>query len=163
MPYNVIQTLIDPLWEKGINSYFKATNLSRLDDELIDRSDELHLAAPGPQCEIHVHQMGGAVARVPEGATAFAERSMPFVLNAVTGWHDAAEDRRTRQWSRDVIEAAADASTGRAYVNFLGDTDAARSSYGADTYDRLVALKNEYDPSNVFRLNQNIEPSASGG
>ncbi len=160
MPYHVIQTLIDPLWGKGINSYFKATNLSRLDDELIDRLTDLHLAAPGPQCEIHVHQMGGAVARVPDDATAFAERSMPFVLNAVTGWHDAAAGEAHRTWSRAVVDAAADATTGRAYVNFLGDTDAARSSYGTDTYDHLVSLKNDYDPSNVFRLNQNIEPSA---
>ena len=158
MPYNVIQTLIDPLWPKGINSYFKATNLSRLDDELIERLSELHLGAPGPQCEIHVHQMGGAIARVADGATAFAERSMPFVLNAVTGWHDAAVGDAHRDWARDVVAAAADATTGRAYVNFLGDTDAARSSYGEETYDRLVALKNDYDPSNVFRLNQNIEP-----
>src|SRR6266508_666725 len=76
MPYTVIQTLIDPLWGKGIHSYFKATNLARLDDELIDRLCELHRQAPGPQCEIHVHQMGGAVARVSEDATAFVERSM---------------------------------------------------------------------------------------
>ena len=162
MPYQVIQSLIDPLWPKGINSYFKATNLASLDDALIDRLQELHLAAPGPQCEIHVHQMGGAVARVSEDATAFAERSMPYVLNAVTGWHDAAAGPAHQQWSRDVIEAAADWSTGRAYVNFLGDTDAGRSSYGDETYARLVALKNDYDPSNVFRLNQNIAPAAEG-
>jgi FAD/FMN-containing dehydrogenase len=162
MPYQVIQTLIDPLWPKGINSYFKATNLSALDDELIDRLCDLHLAAPGPQCEIHVHQMGGAVARVGDDATAFAERSMPFVLNAVTGWYDADAGDAHREWARDVIAAAANASTGRAYVNFLGDSDAGRSSYGDETYDRLVALKNEYDPSNVFRLNQNIEPQAGG-
>jgi FAD/FMN-containing dehydrogenase len=61
---------------------------------------------------------------------------------------------------RNVIDAAADASTGRAYVNFLGDAGSARSSYGTDTYARLLALKREYDPTNVFRLNQNIEPSA---
>jgi FAD/FMN-containing dehydrogenase len=162
MPYHMIQTLIDPLWGKGINAYFKATNLSRLDDALIDRLADLHLAAPGPQCEIHVHQMGGAVGRVAENATAFAERSMPFVLNAVTGWHDAAAGSSHREWARDVIDAAADATTGRAYVNFLGDTDAARSSYGAETYARLVALKNDYDPSNVFRLNQNVEPDGAG-
>jgi FAD/FMN-containing dehydrogenase len=158
MPYHVIQTLIDPLWVKGINSYFKATNLSDLDDELIGRLTELHLAAPGPQCEIHVHQMGGAVGRVAEDATAFAERSMPFLLNAVTGWHDASAGDAHRDWSRDVIGAAADASTGRAYVNFLTDPNAAKTSYGEETWDRLVALKNEYDPRNVFRLNQNIEP-----
>ena len=160
MPYQVIQSLIDPLWPKGINSYFKATNLAKLDDDLIGRLRDLHLAAPGPQCEIHVHQMGGAVARVADDATAFAERSMPFVLNAVTGWHDPSVGAAHEQWARDVIEAAADSSTGRAYVNFLGDTGAARSSYGAETYARLAALKNEYDPSNVFRLNQNIAPGS---
>jgi hypothetical protein len=161
MPYQVIQTLIDPLWPKGIQSYFKATNLARLDEELIGRLCELHRTAPGPQCEIHVHQMGGAIARVGEGETAFAERSMPFLLNAVTGWHDPAQADAHVEWARDVIAAASDASTGRAYVNFLGDSDAARSSYGDETYARLVALKNEYDPTNVFRLNQNIEPSGS--
>ena len=57
-----------------------------------------------------------------------------------------------------MIEVASEASTGRAYVNFLGDADATRSSYGAETYKRLVELKNQYDPTNVFRLNQNIEP-----
>ena len=110
------------------------------------------MAAPGPQCEIHVHQMGGAVARVGDGDTAFAERSMPYVLNAVTGWHDPADAEAHIEWARAVIEAASAASTGRAYVNFLGDADAARSSYGEETYSRLVALKNEYDPTNVFRL-----------
>src|SRR6478736_1144827 len=161
MPYQAIQTLIDPLWEKGIHAYFKATNLARLDDELIERLCALHLEAPGPQCEIHVHQMGGALARVPEGATAFAERSMQFLLNAVTGWRDPADAESHTEWARAVIEAGASASTGRAYVNFLGDPNGARSSYGDETYARLVALKNAYDPTNVFRLNQNIDPSAA--
>jgi FAD/FMN-containing dehydrogenase len=161
MPYTAMQTLIDPLWPKGIHAYFKATNLARLDDELIERLCEAHEAAAGPQCEIHVHQMGGAVARVDDGATAFSERSMPFVLNAVTGWHDAAQGPAHTQWARDVIDAAASASTGRAYVNFLSDADAARSSYGDETYARLLALKREYDPTNVFRLNQNIAPEAN--
>jgi FAD/FMN-containing dehydrogenase len=159
MPYNVIQTLIDPLWAKGIHAYFKATNLLRLDDQLVDRLCELHLAAPGAQCELHVHQMGGAVGRVADAATAFAERSMPFVLNAVTAWHDPEVGQAHRDWARTAIAAASDASTGRAYVNYLGDTDAAQTSYGADTYARLVSLKNDYDPTNVFRRNQNIEPA----
>lgn len=161
MPYQVIQTLLDPLWPKGIHAYFKATNLARLDEDLIDRLCEIHLAAPGPQCEIHVHQMGGAVARIEDEATAFAERSMPFVLNAVTGWHDSEAGPAHREWARTVIAAGTDASTGRAYVNFLGDPDAARTSYGKNTYDRLVSLKDRYDPTNVFRLNQNIAPTGS--
>jgi hypothetical protein len=158
MPYRVIQTLIDPLWGKGIHSYFKATNLARLDDELVDRLVEIHLESPGPQCEIHVHQMGGAVGRVDESATAFAERSMPFLLNAVTAWRGDGAGGAHRAWARRVIAAAADASTGRAYVNYLGDPGAARSSYGRETFARLVALKNAYDPTNVFRLNQNVDP-----
>jgi FAD/FMN-containing dehydrogenase len=160
MPYTAMQALIDPLWPKGIQAYFKATNLARLDDELIERLCEAHEAAAGPQCEIHVHQMGGAVARVDDGATAFSERSMQYVLNAVTGWHDAAQGPTHKQWARDVIDAAASASTGRAYVNFLSDAGGARSSYGDATYERLKALKREYDPTNVFRLNQNIAPEA---
>jgi FAD/FMN-containing dehydrogenase len=159
MPYMAMQTLIDPLWPKGIHAYFKASNLARLDDALIDRLCELHLSAPGPQCEMHVHQMGGAVARVGDGDTAFPERSMPFVLNAVTGWQDPDGTEAHTAWARAVIDAAAQASTGRAYVNFLGDADAARSSYGAETYERLVELKRDYDSTNVFRLNQNIEPN----
>ncbi len=85
---------------------------------------------------------------------------MPFVLNAVTGWHDPSEDKAHTEWARAVISAASGASTGRAYTNFLGDADAARSSYGDDTYAQLAELKAEYDPTNVFRLNQNIEPAA---
>jgi FAD/FMN-containing dehydrogenase len=161
MPYSVIQTLLDPLWEKGVHAYFKATNLARLDDELIERLCALHRQAPGPQCEIHVHQMGGAIARVGEGDTAFAERSMPYVLNAVAAWRDPDEADSHRTWVRAVIEAASEASTGRAYVNYLGDANAARASYGEETYARLAALKERYDPTNVFRRNQNIEPAGA--
>ena len=162
IPYRAIQTLLDPLWPKAIRAYFKATNLAQLDDALVDRLCEIHLAAPGSQCEIHVHQMGGAMGRVADGATAFAERSMPFVLNAATAWHEPAEDEAHRQWARAAIDAATSSSTGRAYINYLGDTDQARRSYGEETYARLVSLKNKYDPTNLFRLNQNIQPQADG-
>ncbi len=158
MPYTAMQSLIDPLWPKGIHAYFKASNLSGLDDATIEALCRLHVEAPGPGCEIHVHQMGGAVGRVPEGATAFGERP-PFVLNAVTGWHDPELADAHVAWARAVNEAAAALATGRAYVNFLGDAGAARSAYGPETYARLVALKDEYDPTNVFRLNQNVAPS----
>jgi FAD/FMN-containing dehydrogenase len=162
MPYEAMQSILDPLWPKGIRAYFKASNLARLDDDLIDRLSEVHLAAPGPQAEIHVHQMGGAVARVAEGATAFPERSMPFVLNTVAAWQDPAAGDPHRKWVRWAISAAEEASTGRAYVNYLGDRDAARAAYGAETYDRLAELKGRYDPTNVFRLNQNVEPALRG-
>lgn len=160
MPYTFIQGLLDPLWPKGINAYFKAANLARLSDETIDSLAALHLDTPGPQCEIHVHQMGGAVGRVGQGDTAFPERSMPFVLNAVTGTPEPELLGAHSDWARSVVAAAKADETGRAYVNFLGDDGEAESAYGEETYRRLVALKDEYDPTNVFRLNQNIEPSA---
>src|SRR5262249_34505624 len=134
MPYHAMQTLLDPLWPKGTHAYFKATNLAQLDDELIRRLGEVQLAAPGPQCEIHVHQMGGAVGRVADDATAFGDRSMPFLLNAVTGWHDPSHGEAHTNWARTVIKSASDASTGRAYVNFLGDPGAAQAAYGEAIY-----------------------------
>jgi len=163
MPYTVMQSLIDPLWAKGIRSYFKATNLSRLDDALIDKLCELHLATPGPQCEIHVHQMGGAFARVADDASSFGERSMPYVLNAVTGWHDESADDAHVAWAREVIASATNASTGHGYTNFQGDSGVARTAYDASTYARLAALKAQFDPTNVFALNQNIEPAPQNG
>jgi hypothetical protein len=158
MPYSVMQSLIDPLWPKGIQSYFKSTNLARVDDELIEKFVDLHHDTPGPQCEIHVHQMGGALAEVGEDATAFGDRSMPFLLNAVTGWQDTSLSDAHIAWARAVNAAALPSSTGRSYVNFQGDSDTAKSSYGSETYARLLSLKREYDGTNVFRLNQNIDP-----
>jgi FAD/FMN-containing dehydrogenase len=160
MPYQFIQGLLDPLWPKGINAYFKAANLARLSDETIDSLVALHQDTPGPQCEIHVHQMGGAVARIGQADTAFPERSMPYVLNAVTGTPEAELLGAHTEWARTVVASAKDDETGRAYVNFLGDGGEAESAYGEETYRRLVALKDEYDPTNVFRLNQNVAPSA---
>jgi FAD/FMN-containing dehydrogenase len=160
MPYTAMQSLLDPLWPKGMHAYFKASNLAELDDETIGALCRLHLEAPGTGCEIHVHQMGGAVGRVSDDGTAFGERA-PFVLNAVAGWHDPTLTAAHVAWARNVNEAAAAAATGRAYVNYLGDEGSARAAYGPENYARLVALKDEYDPTNVFRLNQNVAPSGS--
>ena len=101
MPYTMMQSLIDPLWPKGIQAYFKATNLAQLDDALIDALCRIHLEAPGAQCEIHVHQMGGAMARVADDASSFGERSMPYVLNAVTGWQDSSDAQAHMEWARE--------------------------------------------------------------
>ena len=104
--------------------------------------------------------MGGAVARVGEGDTAFPERSMPFVLNAVTGWQDPDETAAHTAWARTVIAAAPtrrpDAPTSTSSV-----TPTRRGRRTGPTPTRAsLALKREYDPTNVFRLNQNIEPDA---
>jgi FAD/FMN-containing dehydrogenase len=160
MPYTFIQSLLDPLWPKGINAYFKGTHLAGLSDETIDSFVKLHQEAPGPQCEIHVHQMGGAVGRVGAADTAYPERSMEYVVNTVTGTPNPAELAANTEWARAVIASAKGDETGRRYVNFLSEASDAQSAYGEETYARLVALKDEYDPTNVFRLNQNVAPSA---
>lgn len=160
MPYQFIQGLLDPLWPKGINAYFKGTHLAGLSDETIDSFARLHQDTPGPQCEIHVHQMGGAVGRVGVDETAYPERSMEYVVNVVTGTANPAELGANTEWARTVIASAKADETGRQYVNFLSEAGDAEAAYGGEKYARLVALKNEYDPTNVFRLNQNIAPSA---
>lgn len=85
---------------------------------------------------------------------------MQYVVNAVTGTGDPAELGANTEWARTVIASAKADETGRRYVNFLSEPADAEAAYGAETYRRLVALKDEYDPTNVFRLNQNIAPSA---
>ena len=159
MPYTTMQSLLDPLWERGVHAYFKATNLARLDDELIDTLCAFHLDTPGPQAR-DPRPPDGRRSRPrrrrrrphsPSGrCRSCSMRSRPPASPSADGAH--------AEWARAVIAAAAGSSTGRAYVNFLGDPDAARSGYGEETYARLVALKNEYDPTNVFRRNQNIAP-----
>jgi FAD/FMN-containing dehydrogenase len=156
MPYGAMQTLIDPLWPKGLQAYFKAANLRRVDDATIAALVPLHLDAPGPQCEIHVHQMGGAVALVAEEATAFGDRSMPFLVNAVTGWREPADADSHIAWARRVVDAVQPAATGRSYVNFTGEADAAGTYYAAEALQRLRAVKAQFDPLNVLRLNQNV-------
>ena len=133
MPYNVMQTLLDPLWAKGIQAYFKAANVRELDDALIDNLVALHAqAARGRRPRSTSIRWAARSRACPRTRPAFPERSMPFVVNCVTGWHDAVgSPTRTSTWARAVIDVGdAESSTGRAYVNFLGDPTAAESAYG---------------------------------
>jgi FAD/FMN-containing dehydrogenase len=98
---------------------------------------------------------------VPAHATAFGDRSAPFVLNIVAStFTDEGYDEAV-DWAQATYGALAPALTGGAYVNFLSNEgeERVRAAYGPSTYERLVALKDEYDPTNVFRLNQNVQPS----
>jgi FAD/FMN-containing dehydrogenase len=161
LPYAAMQGLIDPLWGPGAHSYMKAGWLGGLDDGAIDALVRYHQTATSPKSEIHVHHMGGAVARVPAAATAFGDRSAPFLLNVIASTFTADGYDGAVAWAQELHRAMGPSLTGGSYVNFLsaeGD-ERVRAAYGAN-YDRLVALKDEYDPTNLFRLNQNIRPSA---
>ena len=160
IPYVAMQSLIDPLWGPGAHSYFKAGFMGGLDDAAIDTLVRYHGTVTSPKSEIHIQHLGGAIARVPAGATAFGDRSAPFVLNVIASTFTADGYDDAVGWAQDLYGAMAPSLTGGTYVNFLSNEgdDRVRAAYG-DKYDRLVALKDEYDPTNLFRLNQNIKPS----
>jgi hypothetical protein len=103
--------------------------------------------------------MGGAVARVEESATAFNGRDAGFTFNINGNSQTADGFEAERQWARDYWSALAPHHTS-VYVNFLMEEgeERVRQAYGGDKYDRLKALKRKYDPTNFFRLNQNITP-----
>ncbi|WP_371406367.1 FAD-binding oxidoreductase [Kribbella sp. NBC_00662] len=159
MPYNAMQTLLDPLFPRGLRNYFRSAFFSDLDPATVDALVDAHSAAPNGLSELHVHHLGGAMGRVPADATAFGTRDREYILNVVARSEDSAGYDAVVEWAR-----AAGSSLGpsaASYVNFTGETneDIVRASYPAATYQRLVSVKNTYDPTNLFHLNQNIKPS----
>jgi hypothetical protein len=103
------------------------------------------------------------MSRVDLGATAFGDRSAPYSLIITSEWEDPAASERNVQWTRDCWAAMQPFATEGHYINYLdrGEEQRVKAAYGAATYERLVALKNIYDPTNVFRLNHNIVPTVS--
>jgi FAD/FMN-containing dehydrogenase len=160
MPYVAMQTLIDPLYPRGLHNYFRSAFLPALDDRVIGSLVRSYHDVPNGVSELHVHHLGGAVSRMPAGATAFAARDNEFILNAVARTPSADGFTGVVDWAR---AATAGVGGDASYVNFSGESgvDQVRAAYPPETYERLVAVKDRYDPANVFRLNQNIPPSAA--
>jgi FAD/FMN-containing dehydrogenase len=162
MPYTTMQTLLDPLWAAGVRNFFKAGYTPALADDTIDALVRAHQSTISPMSEIHVQHVGGAIARVAEDATAFGERAAPYLINIIARWADGSTDAAQIGWASDLYSAIEPATTGGSYVNFMsvGD-DRVAATYGEAKYERLARLKETWDPSNLFRLNQNIQPAAS--
>ena len=161
--FSDLQRMLDASVPDGFRYYWKSEFLPGLSDQAIETLVGFAARAPQPWSYTIVFQQGGAVARVPEKATAFGDRGARFAVN-INGVTDrAANDGAVIEWVRAHWVALSPSSTGRVYVNFLGaeGQERVRAAYGDDTYRRLVALKDRYDPSNVFRLNQNIPPSGA--
>jgi FAD/FMN-containing dehydrogenase len=160
-PYVALQSMFDPLVPHGWHRYWKSVELRPLTDDAIDTLIDHTSRITSPRSYTIILQLGGALGRVPEDATAFSQRDAAHnaVINAVWTEADAEGDRHTA-WARDFFDAMQPHARDRVYVNFLGDEgpDRVRQAYGAAKYDRLVELKRAYDPTNFFRLNQNIEP-----
>ena len=161
-PYVQLQGMFDPVVPHGWHYYWKSWELPPLTDAAIDTLVERAAAITSPRSYIIVFQLGGAMAR-PERDTAFGQRAEGHDVNINGAWlpGDPDADRHVA-WTRETFDALAPHGLGRAYVNFMGDDEAAgrvRAAYGPDVYARLVALKRAYDPDNVLRLNQNVDPA----
>ena len=159
------QSAMDSVFPKGSRGYWKNVSFSRLDGESVDvlLSFASELAWEGTG--IDIHHMEGAFGRVPEDATAFPNRSARYWLNVYGFWRDPSEDERLTAFARKAYGLMRPFAEHGEYVNFLGaevgprDVDAARAAYGPEKFRRLAALKDRYDPHNLFRLNHNIPPT----
>ncbi len=160
-PFAGWQQAFDPLLTPGERNYWKTHDFAGLSDDLIDTVLDYVGRLPDPQSEVFFGQLGGAQGRVPDDATAFQGRKSAFVMNVHGRWSDLAKDDASIAWCRDLFRATTPFATGEAYVNFMTDEEGDRleAAYG-DSYQRLVELKNKYDPGNLFRMNQNIPPTA---
>jgi FAD/FMN-containing dehydrogenase len=159
-PYVAWQQAFDPLLAPGARNYWKSHNFLALADGLLDTVVEYARDLPSPQCEIFLAAMGGATSRTAPAAAAYAHRDTQFVMNVHGRWENAAGDRPGIRWARNFFDASAPFATGGVYVNFMPADESGRvkSAYGPN-YERLARVKRQYDPANLFRLNQNISPA----
>ena len=160
MPYPALNSAFDALVPPGLQHYWKANFVQELTDEAI----EAHLVhgpkLPVVNSTVHIYPINGAVHQVQSDATAFAYRDANFATVIAGMWPDPADNEQNTQWVRDYYDATAPLSEEGGYVNFMADDDQGRvqSNYKGN-YDRLAQLKREYDPGNLFRFNQNIQPA----
>ncbi len=161
-PYAGFQTAFDPLLTPGGRNYWKSNNFNTLSDAALDVMIAAAARLPTPECEVFVAQLGGAMGRVKPQATAFVGRDANYIMNVHGRWSDPSDDEQVRHWARQVFQESAPHATGSGYVNFLTEDEAERvaASYGTN-YPRLQAVKQRFDPVNLFRMNLNIAPAAA--
>jgi FAD/FMN-containing dehydrogenase len=161
-PFAGWQQAFDPLLTPGARNYWKSHDLPELSDAAIGILAGAVRQLPSPECEIFIAHVGGAAGRVPAAATAFPQRASHFVMNVHARWREPGMDQSCIRWARGVFDATRPHSAGTAYINFMpaDEGDRVQEAYGA-SYNRLAALKRRYDPSNLFRMNQNVTPTAS--
>ena len=163
MPYATLQGLVEAAFPPGLQNYWKSNFLQALSDDAIDVMTERFALTPAPTSFLVLEHMSGAVCRVAEDATAFGHRDAAYNLLVLGIWPEPADNAANIQWVRETWEAMQPFATKRVYVNYLGQVDdegseRIKEAYGVTQYERLLALKKKYDPTNLFRLNQNINP-----
>lgn len=160
MPYVQLQCMLDPFFPPGRHAYTKANFLSDLTDRAIDTFAG-YATAPSAYTSGVLEHLGGAFSRVPPAETAFAHRHYPYNFSIWANWVDPEDSEKNIRWTQEFWEAMRPFMGAGAYVNYLEEEadPRAREAYGT-SYDRLVTLKNKYDPTNFFRFNANIKPLA---
>ena len=160
VPFLFMQTITDDLFAHGLRTYIKAGFADDLPDELIDTLIGRAALIQSPISQVELLALGGAIARVDSAATAFPFRQARWLINIPATWRDAGDDEREIAWARATYAAVKPYLSEGTYVNFMGDDedDTAACAYGR-TMERLRQVKAVYDPDNVFRLNQNIQPA----
>ena len=160
MPYPWLNSAFDPIFPKGIRSYWKGNFVTELTDAAIEAHVTHGSQVPEVSSTMHLYPINGAAHRVGATDTAFAYRDATFATVIVCAWEDPAVDKERIQWVRDYYEATAPHSEPGGYVNFMADDDQSRvqDNYGPN-YARLRDVKRTYDPDNLFHLNQNIPPA----
>jgi FAD/FMN-containing dehydrogenase len=158
-PFAGWQAAFDPLLTPGARNYWKSHNFSGITDDILQITIDAVANLPGPQCEVFIAQLGGATSRVASDATAYPARDAQYLMNVHGRWDEPSEDEAGIGWSRQLFRDLEPHATGNVYVNFMpaDEVDRITGAYGSN-YDRLVELKRKWDPSNMFRMNQNIRP-----
>ena len=160
-PFPVVQSLFDPLYVPGLQWYWRADNFTDLSEEAIARHVEHGSKVPTVHSTMHLYPVNGAAQRVGKNDTAYSFREALFAEVIVGVDPDPANREKITAWCKDYWDALHPYSAGGAYVNFMMEEGQGRvqATY-RDNYDRLVAIKKKYDPTNFFRVNQNIRPAA---
>jgi FAD/FMN-containing dehydrogenase len=163
MPYVEAQKVLDEDYPDGWRYYWKSQNISGLSEEVIERLVVHAEAAPSHHSTVDVWYQGGAMSRAGAGETAFGDRSAPIWLGVEANWEEPQDDEANITWARECVADMRRFAGGGAYLNFPGFFEEGetliREAFG-ENHERLVQLKNRYDPTNLFRLNQNIKPTA---
>jgi hypothetical protein len=159
MPYPLLQSMFDPVFPAGMQMYWKADFVNTMPDESITLRIQQALSKPVGSSAFGFHPIDGAASRVAADATAWSYRDATFAEVIVGATLDPAENDAVIGWARETWNALHPYSAGGAYVNFMMEegTDRIQATY-RDNYDRLARVKAQYDPSNLFRVNQNIPP-----
>ncbi len=160
-PYTEMQRLLDAANPAGRLNYWKAEYLTGYSDEAIETLVSYADRKAAPFSKVLIAHLQGAISRVDHDETAYVHRAAPLLLNINAMWIDPEESDQHIRWARDFWAAMQPFSAGGVYVNFLSNEgeERVRVAYDPRTYERLVALKKKYDPTNFFRLNQNIKPT----